>query len=79
MIPSDLLQAIGSLLAILGAICNCSPDRCDKLLGFKTWIASNFILLVFALALQLWWLAGMYVVFTGTSWYGWWKHRGDVE
>lgn len=76
MISPDALQAIGSFLAILGACFNCSQDTCDKLLGFKTWIASNFILLVFAMALQLWWLAGMYVIFSGTSWYGWLKHRG---
>jgi hypothetical protein len=33
---SYYLQVLGSILAILGAIYNCSPNRCDKATGFGT-------------------------------------------
>ena len=73
------LQAFGSILAVLGAMANCSPNRCDKLLGFGVWIISNSTLLVWSVLTQAYWLTIMYGVFMGTSGYGFWKHRSVTE
>ena len=69
------LQIWGSILAVLGALCNCSPVNEDKLLGFGLWICSNAILGVWAFWTGNWWVMGMYVVFELTSARGFWSHR----
>lgn len=76
MIPLDLpLQILGSLLAIFGALCNCSPLCRMKFSGFAIWIISNFTLLTWSILVGAYWLAVMYTVFMGTSVYGAWHHR----
>jgi hypothetical protein len=75
MDTSYFLQIFGPCLAILGAIYNCSPNRCDKAIGFGTWIVSNTTLLIWAILVGAYWIGAMYVVFCGTSVYGFWHHR----
>ncbi|MDD2246420.1 MAG: hypothetical protein PHC39_04995 [Proteiniphilum sp.] len=66
---------MGSILAIIGAVCNCSPKCQYKFYGFATWVVSNGTLLVWSVVVQAWWLALMYCVFMFTSIYGAVKHR----
>ena len=75
---SILLQQIGAILAIGGAIMNCSPNRCYKFYGFGIWTISNSILLAWSVSIGAFWVSLTYSVFICTSVYGTWKHRKDT-
>lgn len=74
---SYFLQIAGSILAILGAVYNCSPKKCDKLTGFGIWVVSNSTLLLWSVITGNYWLSAMYSVFCCTSIYGVLHHRGE--
>lgn len=69
------LQVFGSLLAIMGAVYNCSTHVCDKATGFAVWVVSNSVLMLWACLVGAYWIALMYVAFLCTSTYGFWYHR----
>ena len=80
LLISILLNAVGTIIAISGAIYNA--------LGFHRvalalWVISNGILLALFIGVAMGWLVlnggawlqvGLYIVFVGTSTYGYWKH-----
>lgn len=68
------IQIFGSVLAIAGAICNCSPARCNKFYGFSLWVLSNSSLFIWSFLVGAFWLSLMYACFMLTSIYGVMKH-----
>ena len=72
-----LIENIGSVLAMGGAVFNCSPKREWKRVGFAIWVLSNGLLLYWAYSIQAWYPATMYLFFCGTATYGFVNHKEE--
>lgn len=70
-----MIENVGSVLACVGAIFNCSPKNGWKRWGFGVWIVSNLCLLYWAWTIQAWYPMGMYFLFVGTATYGFVNHK----
>jgi len=70
-----MIENVGSLLACIGAIYNCSPNVYYKRIAFGIWIVSNVLLLIWAWIIQAWGPAAMYLLFVGTASYGFMNHK----
>jgi len=70
-----MIENVGSVLACVGAVFNCSPKKEWKRWGFGIWIVSNLALLYWATTIQAWYPAGMYCLFVGTATYGFVNHK----
>lgn len=73
-----MIENIGSVLACIGAVFNCSPRNGWKRWGFGIWIISNLLLLVWAYQIQAWYPMGMYLLFVGTASYGLVTHKNQI-
>jgi hypothetical protein len=73
-----MIENIGSVLACIGAVFNCSPTREQKRIGFGIWIVSNLLLLGWAVTIQAWFPAAMYGIFCGTAGYGFVNHKNQI-
>ena len=74
-----MIENVGSVLAMIGAIFNCSPKNGWKRWGFGIWIISNGCLEIWALSIQAWGPAAMYLLFIGTATYGFIHHKGSTK
>lgn len=70
-----MIENVGSVLACIGALFNCSPTREQKRIGFGVWIISNILLLLWAWSIQAWFPVAMYGLFCCTAGYGFVNHK----
>jgi hypothetical protein len=73
-----MIENIGSVLAIIGAVFNCKTEYKWKRAGFGIWIISNGLLEIWAVTIQAWFPAVMYLLFVGTATYGFVNHKNQI-
>lgn len=61
------LSAIGSVIAIIGAILTSNVKIRVRLVGFCVWFISNSMLLGWSLLVQNYWISLMYLCFLGAT------------
>lgn len=69
-----LLEALGAMTGLIGAVCVTSRKRTVRATGFATWIASNGFFIAFTIATGAWWMFGMFLAYLGTSLFGLWNN-----
>lgn len=67
----DLLQYLGVICGLVGAILVGGASTRSRRRGFALWILSNACLITWSVALGAWGLLAMYVVYSATSLWGW--------
>lgn len=70
-----MIENVGSVLAMAGAVFNCKPERKIKRMGFFLWVLSNSLLWIWCWSMQAWGPLAMYSVFVATSTYGFVNHK----
>jgi hypothetical protein len=71
----DLLQYLGVTLGLAGAVLVSQRSPRSRRWGFLLWIASNILLISWAVGAAAWGLLAMYAVYSVTSLMGWWNNR----
>lgn len=68
------LASVGAYMGIVGGVFNSLPHNDHKLVAFGIWITSNFILASWAYSIGEQSLMWMYLIFIGTSTFGFYNH-----
>ncbi|MCK6490621.1 MAG: hypothetical protein L6R48_20400 [Planctomycetes bacterium] len=71
----DLLQYPGVALGLIGAVLVSQRTPRLRRMGFLLWIASNVLLISWAISAAAWGLLAMYAVYSVTSVMGWLNNR----
>jgi len=72
-----MIEYIGAILGILGAILVTSKETQLRFIAFNLWILSNSFLMYLYITSHMYGLVAMCSVYTITSCIGWWNNRKD--
>lgn len=71
----DVLQWLGAISSMIGALLVASPYAHIRRKGFFIWLVSNQLLIMWALITHAWGIALMQVFFLATSYRGWYNNK----
>ncbi len=65
-----MIEIIGALTGVLGAVLNCQPPGRWRRAAFGCWLPSNLLMLAWSASIGSVWVAGLYSVYGVTSAWG---------